>query len=80
MRQAAVPGDHQEFVAGEKLTQDVRVWKNGADDEHPSGEAFLAHFEWREHVAATEDGFAHQRACNSVGDRVHRLLVGELAN
>ncbi len=71
MRDAAVPGDHQEFVVGENVAEHVGIGKNGAEHQRPRDDAAAVHRVRGEHIPAAEGGLANQRPSDAVSDRVH---------
>src|SRR5581483_5185172 len=77
MRDAAMPGDHQQFVAGNKVAEDVAVREDGAQHQGPGDDARAVHGARGEHVVAPENGFADQRARDSMGNGVHSMSVQE---
>src|SRR5260370_332980 len=72
MRDAAMPGDHQEFIVRENVPDYIEIRKNRAEHERPRDDAAAVHRVRRKHILAAKYCFAYQRACNPVCDRVHR--------
>lgn len=74
MRDAAVPGDHQQFVVREKIAQRVAIRKNRAGHQRPGDHTARVHRAQREHFVAVENRFGDQRAGDSVGNCIHCFI------
>jgi hypothetical protein len=71
MGDAAMPGEHQQFILGEKITDDIRIRKNGSKHERPGDDASLADGRRGDQVVASKCGLGYQSTCDPVSDCVH---------
>ena len=77
MRDAAVPGDDEQFISGKEIPENVGVRKDGAEHQRPGDDAAAVHRMRSEHVLAAEDGLADQRPGDAMCDCVHRLSLSD---
>jgi hypothetical protein len=75
MRDAAVPGDDQQIIAGQHVAKHVRVRKNRAKHGGPGHDALAIHRARSEQIIAVEKRLGDQRSGDSMCDGVHNFAM-----
>ncbi len=71
VRDAAMPGEHEQFVFGKPVAEYVGVWEDGTENERPGDDAPPGHGGGRKEIVAVESGFSDESTGDAVSDGVH---------
>jgi len=77
MRQAAMPGNDEQLIAGENIPDDIGIRKNRAQHEGPGDDSAAVHRMRGKHVLAAKNCLPDQCAGDAVCDGVHRSVLAD---